>query len=266
VLVRYQPVPLPDSHSRSKEDQYIAGELQAVLYAFLHSLEAPVINRPPRGVSHRTVVATVERASSILETGFWLPRVLAASDITAAADFQAACGPSILVRPPSGWQPWRLLAGPEAAAELEALVAQRTLFLQELPAGQWRRVYVAGERCFGVAGETPGSAGSNAPRPVRRTGLSPDLQQRCQRLARLLELEYAQIDMVQTDGGDLYCLDVSAWPDLEPCGPELQRTIARALADRFAGKEKRGSDDPGFRHAGRHRDSVRLLAPVIPAS
>src|SRR5438105_91063 len=53
VLARLQPQPPPDPHSTSDEQQYISGEMHAALFAFLHSLDCRVINRPEPGVAHR---------------------------------------------------------------------------------------------------------------------------------------------------------------------------------------------------------------------
>jgi hypothetical protein len=263
VLVRCPPRPLPDPTSTSKDSIYLSTELQSTLYAFLHSLRITVINAPSRGVSHRIPAASVEAPEVISAAGFKLPRVLLTADAADAAAFRQRCGGAMLFRPPSGFEPWRRV---DDAADLVALkhrLHQHPLYFQELPPGQWLRVLITGGQCFAVAGA--GAYPGDAKAELGPTDLTGALLQQCLQLAGGLALEFAQIDLLRAPGGDLYCLDVSAWPEYERCGPELQRSIAEALADRLLGEEMRTADDPGIRSAGRHGDGVRLLAPFVAA-
>jgi hypothetical protein len=263
VLVRYPPRPLPDPTSTSKDSIYLTAELQSTLYAFLNSFKRSVINAPAKGVCNRIAVSSVEAPGAIAAAGFKLPRVLLTADAADAAAFRERCGGAMLFRPPSGFEPWRRV---DDAAELAASRQRldlHPLYFQELPRGEWLRVLVAGGHCFAVAGA--GAYPGDAEAEPASTRLTAGIRQQCLQLARGLALEFAQIDLLLAPGGDLYCLDVSAWPEYERCGPELQRSIAEALADRLLGEEMRGLDDPGIRSAGRHGDGVRLLAPVIAA-
>jgi hypothetical protein len=265
VLVRHKPPPLPDPDQATEEDGYIAGELQATLLAFLQSLDCLVICRPDPRISRRLAVAAVEWRPAIHEAGFRLARVLATADPAAAHDFCGAGDQPVLLRSPSGLDPWKLLEGENGAAHRAALMARHPVYLQELPGGRGLRVFVVGERVLGCDGDLSRVAGTNVPPRFRAVALSPDEQQQCRRLARLLDLEFAQMDLVETESGELYCLDVSPWPELESCEPELQRMMATALADLLEGGWKRGSDDPGVWRSGRPGDGVRVLSAPVPA-
>jgi hypothetical protein len=264
VLVRNPPRPLPAPTSTSKDSIYLSAELQSTLYAFLNSLKVTVINRPTKGVAHRMAVSSVEAPEAIRTAGFKLPRVLLTADAGDAAAFRQRCGDAILFRPPSGFEPWRRLDDAAELGDLWHRLELHPLYLQELPPGQWLRILVAGGQCFAVAGA--GLYPGDAEAELGPAHLTAAMQQQCVQLARGLGLGLAQIDLLRAPDGELVCLDVSAWPEYERCGPELQRSIAEALADRLLYEEMRGSDDPGIWGSGRHRDGVRLLAPVVPAS
>jgi hypothetical protein len=234
VLARV-PTVLPCGPEVSAEDRpYITTELNAALLAFLNALPCRVVNRPTPGVARRSVALRVQRSDQIAEAGFKLPALLMTSSYESAARFLERYDQRALVAHPSGRTGWRWIAGEEGAGLLRALLGRGPLYVQELPPGQWLQVTIVGDQVFGATGgirllgEKP-----DMPR-LQAVALPSSIQESCRRLARALDLELAQLQLAQNEQGELYCLDISPWPELEQYEAALQEKIIGSLAGLLA--------------------------------
>ncbi|RMF89499.1 MAG: hypothetical protein D6736_08305 [Nitrospinota bacterium] len=274
-LVDSQPIPfaslsgillrtLPENQSQPEmslpDQQYIASELQATLVGVFHALPCPVINRPLPWRFHRSLMAGWEQVNLITGCGLQLPPTLITSRYEEAACFYAHHGQAI-VNTPAKPDHRQSIRGKEGTEELKRLFAQQSLALQAVPSGQWLQVFVVGQQVFGA---TPQSAlleegiGEPLLQPVE---LSPTLQQRCCRLVQGLQIDFAQLCLLQAER-EVYCFDIHLLPQYEQCDSRLQERIAAALATLLSPGEKELRDDSPPGQAGRSDDRLCLHLPA----
>jgi hypothetical protein len=234
VLTRIRQSAQGPSELSTEDRQYIATELHATLLALLSSLPCRVINRPIHGMARRPVALRVERARQIAACGFKLPAILMTSSEERAVRFYERFGENVLVGVLSGREGWRLIHGREGICELKALLARGPICLQEVPPGRWLQVITVGDQAFGAeAGAN--HLGEERSRGPLQTVEPSSLRMDCCRLARAFQLEFAQLEVVQSGTGERYCLDVSPWPTLGACAEPLQESIVASLAQLLKG-------------------------------
>jgi hypothetical protein len=262
VLLRGQPpVSRSDLGSPGEDGHYIAAERRAALVGLWNALPCRVVNRPIPGGLRRPLLAA-GAASQMLRCGFRLPAMQLTSDADEAVAFYRRCGQRALLSSPSGRDLWRSVRGKQGAEEIEAALARHPIVLQELPDGEWLQLFTVGDRAFGTLAPAELLGGGSDQGPLRAVELSVWLQERCCRLARAFRLDFAQLQLLRTERGELYCLDLSALPDPSRCGPPLQQQITAALATLLLGGDERSADDPASWRPGRSGDGLRLHASV----
>jgi len=260
ILARVRDALIVPLEVVTQERQYVALELRAALVALLNCIECPVINRPSLR-SFRPLSTGAEIAEALLACGFTLPRSLMTSRVERASRFYEECGGAVLAASPCGLRPWSLVQGPGGGERLAVLLAQHPVLLQELPAGQWVRVYSLGDRAWAAPVPIEPWSKSLEMGPLHRTEIPILVPEQCGRLAERLGLEFAQMELVRTGAGEICCLGVSAWPNYEACDDELRASITAGLADWLEGREKRARNDPDPGRAGRSASGLRRLAP-----
>lgn len=265
VLARMWQQTKADSDQTPKNQQYIQYELHATMIGLLNALDCRVINRPFPGMACRPIFTGIERVRRIRQCGFKIPATLVTSSHEEASRFYDRCGRIAILGSLSGQFPWRLICG-EEGRDLQAVLARHPIYLQEVPAGEWLQVFTVGERAFGASVHIDHIAGRNGKAALQAAELSPVLQERCGRLAQALRLDFAQLSILKTEQGEVYCFDVNGFPVYDPCEEPLQESIATALAELLEKGDRRSSDDLDFWRSSRSGDSVRLRAPVRQGS
>jgi hypothetical protein len=261
VLLRAHPAVRDDVESPGLDQEYIAAERRAAWVGLWNALPCRVVNRPVPGRLRRPLFAA-DAASLVSRCGFRLPAMRLTFDEAEAATFYRLCGREALLSSPSGQHLWQPVRGEEGAREIAAALVRHPIYLQELPDGERLQVFTVGERAFGTLadGDLLGSGEERASLPA--ADLPVRLQEQCCRLARSFQLDFAQLQLLRTQLGEFYCLDLSPTPDYTRCEPGLRQQITAALTTLLGGGEGKSSNDPALRRAGRPGDGVRLGASV----
>ena len=263
VLARMRGPITVDPEQTLLDQRYIHDELSATLAGLLNSFDCRVINRPRPWMWHRSVCASAEKVRGITQCGFILPATQVTSSGEAASRFYDRCGRRAILGSPSGQIPWRLITGEEGGGYLRAVLARHPIFVQEVPAGQWVQVFTVGDSVFGASGRIALGTEENGRVPLQAAELTPALHERCYRLAQALHLDFSHIHLLQTEQGDEYCFDLSAFPVYDQCEGHLQERITSALGELLEKGDRRTSDDPAAGRSGRSGDGIRLRVPRL---
>jgi hypothetical protein len=199
-----------------------------VLSLALGALPAMVVNRPGAGDSNASKPL---QTSLIQQHGFRVPRSCSTNLPEEAARFVRSCPRGAIYKSNSGVRSIVQAVGPEDEGRLDALRGC-PVFFQERIWGADLRVHVVGERCHAVRINSPavdyrydtsGTATASA------FDVPPSLSERCVSVTRAFGLELSGIDLVQSDDGEFYCLEVNPMPGYSGYDHTLDYAISDSL-------------------------------------
>lgn len=232
VLARTLYPSYADSQLTQKDQDYIRSESHAMLLGLLGFLDCRVINRPRAGVGRNPIFANREQLKEVVQSGFELPKTLVTANYERALSFYESCGQIAILGSQSHPNGPQLIKGEEGLVQLQELLEQQPpIYLQEVLPGEWFQAFVAGSKVFGASFWFNSPAGGKQMLPFPEAKLSPELQERCYKLARTLKLDFLQLRWLQTEANQAYCFDVSEFPTYFQCEKPLQEKITTALAD-----------------------------------
>jgi hypothetical protein len=227
VFVRHAEPPPDDVLLSAEERQYALAEQAAARLGLFNALRCPVINRPIPGTwIDPTFFGTVARA--VEAAGLGLPPRLTTGSPDRAREFIDRHASHVLVRAAVAGRPL-LLSG------LSALPSG-PVCLQAVPAGEWVRVFVAGDQAIATAvaeDELKPEVTGFATWPS--VPLPESMRRHCLCLAAALGLGLCELLLRNGPDGRHYCFAVNENPYYACCEPLARWTLTTALVDALAG-------------------------------
>jgi hypothetical protein len=214
---------------RQEDRLYATVEKNAAVVGWLNHLPCRVVNRPVPTRIFQPVFASEEAILKIRRSGLKILATYLSSSLDAALAFFERCERRALLGAPSGIPPAVPAIGQAGIARIKAASARHPISLQRLPEGEWVRVFVVGDQAFAAAVRSENDGGESGG-TIESAAISDAVASRCRRLARDMELEFAQIDLLKAEGAD-YCIGIGAFPLIEPCEEALQTAIVEALGE-----------------------------------
>lgn len=235
VLVRSINPLQPNSKQAENDQQFSLYEQSAALEGFLSDLDRPVINRPIPGSWGKQLYMGPDATTLVRDCGFMIPLTyIGASRDTLGQFARCLAGNAAILSglnepvPPGVFSQEALIEGED---DFFADDATRPFYLQELPKGELIQMYVVGPRVSAVAGGPWYMAQDGPAEPLPRTKVSGEIKYRARSLARSLNLDFAQLNMLKVSHDEWYCYDVSGFPMYSHCCEDMQTVITAALAD-----------------------------------
>ncbi len=204
--------------------QYVLAEMSAAVEGMLNAFPGPVINRPVPGVSGRNLFTRRGAARLLRRCGFAIPDVVLSGRPEAMQSRFDALGYSRV-----------LIAGLHAAVAPSTVETDRLgeaidglavnqitppVYVLGLPEGDSKQVFVIGDNAIAVDRES--GKRMDAPEPM--------IESACE-LARVLGVQFVEVQVVQTPAGELVCLGMNEFPIYNHCPVDVQDAITSALAD-----------------------------------
>jgi glutathione synthase/RimK-type ligase-like ATP-grasp enzyme len=236
--------------------------IDAAVNAWIEVASARIINRPSAMASNNSKPFQQRWARS---AGFAIPETLLTTNPDQVRQFRARHG-MIIYKSISGI---RSIVRQVTDADLERIDAVRwcpTQFQQYIPGDDYR-VHVVDEEVFACrirsAAEDYRYAGTQGTAISIEACVLPDeIEARCFRLAAMLDLPVAGIDLRWTPSGVWFCFEVNPSPGFsfyqDATGQRVSRAVARALLSGVSGGRGSGSmrraDPEAGGHPGGHLD------------
>jgi glutathione synthase/RimK-type ligase-like ATP-grasp enzyme len=205
-----------------------ASVLHSLMNDWAEGSEAVIVNRPSGEITNHSKLRQAER---IRESGFLVPRSLVTNDPQRVRAFHAEHGDLIF----KSMSSVRSVVKRLDLAALDAIEALGPVLFQERVPGRNVRVHVVGERAFACAVESEGIDYRYAPSRLEPVALPSDIAARCVALTHRLNLLLSGLDLIVTDGGDWYCLEVNPNPGFTAYDLWNDGEIARAVAELLMG-------------------------------
>ncbi|MBZ0114896.1 MAG: hypothetical protein K8J08_20715 [Thermoanaerobaculia bacterium] len=234
IFVRLMdPRDLPEvRHGRGRTDPEVLDRVDAFHEALQEWLElAPirVMNRPSRMVSN---ISKPYQAQLIQRVGLLTPPTLVTSDVDELRDFRRIHGKVIFKSISSVRSVVRRLEGP-SVGRLDRLRHLPTQFQALIP-GTDIRVHVAGDELFATEIRSEAVDYRYAGRDdlgveMLAITLPAEVEERCRKLSRSLDLPLAGIDLRVTPEGEYYCFEVNPQPGYSYYQQETGQGIAEAI-------------------------------------
>jgi glutathione synthase/RimK-type ligase-like ATP-grasp enzyme len=235
-LIEEQALPEFQSLPSNGPEQQQCHNLHDALLRWLEITPARVVNRSrPMGSN----ASKPYQAQLISQLGFSIPETLITNDPTLVRDFCAQHG-RVIYKSISGVRSIVQELTPADMTRLEQIRWCPTQF-QAFVEGTNVRVHVIGKAVFATRIETDTTDYRYATRQggateLTATELSDELNDRCIRLAAVLELPFAGIDLKITPDGEVFCFEVNPSPGYTYYESHTGQPIALALARYLAGK------------------------------
>lgn len=173
------------------------------------------------------------QAQLILEHGFLVPETLITNDAEQVEDFRK-CHGRVIYKSISGVRSIVQELDEDSLRRLDAIRWCPTQF-QQFVDGTNVRVHTVGAEAYACRVETNATDYRYAQRLGGETALVPfeledDLRERCLRLAAVIRLDFAGIDLKITPAGEIYCFEVNPSPAYSYYETQTGQPIARAVA------------------------------------
>jgi RimK-like ATP-grasp domain len=216
-----------------------ASSVDELLLSWCDVTPALVLNRPRHMGSNNS---KPYQAQIIRKFGFHVPQTLITTSPVAAREFQQQHG-SVIYKSISGIRSRVTRLTPAHAERLPDVAFCPTQF-QELVPGRDYRAHIVGSdvfasllHCDADDYRYPGDSSLE----IRSTTLPADIEERCIRLARSLELPLAGIDLRRTPSDEWYCFEVNPSPAFtfyqDSTGQPIVSAIASLLMTRIPASE-----------------------------
>lgn len=202
------------------------------MVAFADSLPALVVNRPAVSCSNGS---KPYQQQIIARHGFQVPRTLVTTVPEEAHRFYEECRTRVIYKSVSHQRSIVRRVSPSDLNRLEQLRSCPTQF-QEYLGGTDIRVHTVGSRVFATeilsdATDYRYAGRSGATRVMRALEISPELAERCLRLADGLGMVMSGIDLRRSPEGDYYCFEVNPSPAFTFYQTHTRQRIGDALVD-----------------------------------
>lgn len=204
-----------------------ASVLHSLMNDWAEGSDAVIINRPSGEITNHS---KLWQAEQIRQSGFLVPPSLVTNDPQRIRRFHAEHGDLIF----KSMSSVRSVVKRLDLAALEAIDALGPVLFQQRIPGRNVRVHVIGDRTIACAVESEGIDYRYAPSQLEPVTLPSDIAARCVALTRRLHLLLSGIDLIVTDAGDWYCLEVNPNPGFTAFDL-WNEEIARAVADLLTG-------------------------------
>jgi len=211
-------------------------ERRATLIALLDGLPCPVINRQLRTMSN---YSKPYQALLIRECGFLIPPTVVTNDPAEARHFIASAPGDVIYKALSGEGSIVRTVGANDLERLEKLKGGPAQFQHRIQ-GENIRVHTVGDRLFptlvrsdSVDYRHPTSGEMTV--EMEPADLPRNVAMACLRLARVMGLELAGIDLMRTLRGDYFCFEVNPAPAFLLYESLAAQKISLALADLLHG-------------------------------
>ncbi len=234
VFVRYVGMdghaPLADLPDDMAE--VVLAESQAGLGALLETLSCPVANRMRGSLSNHS---KPYQALLIRTVGLGTPPTLITSDPDAARAFYEAHRGEVIFKSLSGVR--------SVVRRMESRDLERLRLLRDCPAqfqaylpGDNIRVHTVGDELFATricsaAVDYRYAQQQGATAEMEPAELPPRIAEACLRLANMLGLVIAGIDLKETPAGEYYCFEINPSPGFAYYEQRTGQPISAALAD-----------------------------------
>jgi glutathione synthase/RimK-type ligase-like ATP-grasp enzyme len=213
-------------------------KIGALFGEWLEISKAVVVNRPS---SMSTNFSKTYQLQKIREFGFSVPETIVTNDPCSAGAFWQAFDRVIYKSVSSVRSIVRLLT-PSDLPRLESIIWCPTQFQQYI-AGLNVRVHTVGHEVLASSIHTQAVDYRYAERDgfeleLRPFQLPSDVAAQCIRLSRALGLTFAGLDLILSEGGRYYCLEVNPSPAFSFYELRTGQTISRSLAQHLRGPSK----------------------------
>jgi glutathione synthase/RimK-type ligase-like ATP-grasp enzyme len=216
---------------------HYAGAVDELLSAWCDVTPALVVNRLAAMATNGSKPYQLER---IREAGLSVPETLITTDPDAAREFWEKHG-AVVYKSISGVRSRVSRLGPEHASRFADVASCPTQFQTYVP-GHDYRVHVVGDRVFtseiACAADDYRYPDVN-PIEMRAHTLPQEIEDRCLRITRNLELVLTGIDLRRTPDGEWYCFEVNPSPAFTYFEHGTGQPIGRAIAELLAGTTRR---------------------------
>jgi len=233
-LMEWRLLPEVESEPPDSPARRHCEKLHAALMQWHELAPGRVLNRSAEiGVSYSKPM----QLQMIRRHGFSVPETLVTNDPDEVRAFCRRHG-RVVYKSASSVRSIVTLVEEKEAGRLEAVRACPVLF-QQYVAGINLRVHTVGRRAFATSIEASAVdyryaylAGEEE--VLAEAGLCESLAGRCAGLAAAFGLEFAGIDLIVTDGGDVYCLEVNPSPAFSYYELHTGQPISRAVGEYLA--------------------------------
>lgn len=231
VLVRTNlaALEIPDGFVAPGDRDYVQMEWSAALCGWLKALTCPVVNTIVPGRSANLPPSHGSVRMALGQAGFIASPQVLVSDSSRAMDWFDRWKRRAFLLPLGtghGLQYLQGVGGHEVMAE--AILAGPAI-LQPVPEGTRLRAFVVGNAVVGGVWRSAVQDRCLREAVLDATTLPPGLSQQCRKLARHLDLVFAQIDLVWGRDEVTFCQGVSSSPDYWSCSDALRGLLVRHL-------------------------------------
>lgn len=233
VLVRTQisKMLVPSELFHPDDQAYVMQEYSAALYAWLHALPCPVINRPVPGAQSHLAISASAWGQRQREVGFQPVQTAVLSREESAIWWFDHWQQRVRVQEIGGAEPATYLSGSVGRERVSTLIERGPITMQPVPIGHRYHASVLGDIVLG-------GVWRSAVRDRRFDGpvldlveLDHDLAERCRVLAQRQHLNVADLELVVDGHGVTHCLAMNEWPVFEQCSDLLRGRIVRLATD-----------------------------------
>src|SRR5258708_5447925 len=208
-------------------------EFEDALSCWVEMTSALVVNRPSAMASNNSKPYQLQL---IRDAGFDVPETLVTTDPAAATEFQERHS-AVIYKSISGIRSMVTRLGPEHRERLSNIAHCPTQFQQYIEGTDFR-IHVVADQVFACAIRSDADdyrypqAHSAGPQ-VRSCEVPRDIDDRCLKLAAVLDLAVAGIDLRRTPSGRWYCFEANPSPGFsfyeEATGQAIGEAVARLL-------------------------------------
>jgi glutathione synthase/RimK-type ligase-like ATP-grasp enzyme len=239
-LTEWQTLPEYRGRGRRTPDGLSVAHARAFHEVFQEWLEAApclVMNRADASASN---MSKPYQSQWIAESGFEVPDTLVTNDADALAAFRRRHR-RVIFKSVSSIRSIVQELTPRYEKRLDQLRYLPTQF-QELVEGTDVRVHVAGGRVLATEIRTDSVDYRYAGRDgeaveMRATSLPPEIEEKCLRLSRDLDLPLCGIDLKRAEDGRYYCFEVNPSPAFSYYQGQTGQPIAEAIVESLAAGE-----------------------------
>jgi hypothetical protein len=232
-----------DSDMTPKNQLYSRYEIEATLKALLRLLDSRVINGKRDNQGNIALFPAHARTKqAIAECGLQAPKRLFTSNYHSATLFYNGIEQRAILSSPLRRISRQLIEGQEGLDQLKIIIGEHPICLEEAPLGQWLHAFIVGNKVFGVPWRVDDKKEIAEGIFSSEINIKSQLQVKCLKLARTLNLDFAQLSLLLRNQGDEYCFEVSDFPNYEFSDEHLQEEISDALAEllvRYSASENR---------------------------
>lgn len=201
-----------------EDEQYAMYEWKGAMLALLHSLQAPVINKPRPEFWYRESRSTFDHVLTLFEFGLKPPKSIVTDALSDAHTFLSKHDGRVFLHPLSSFEYIYEIGDRMADRALDKLAGKLPLRLVEYAEGERLEAYAIGGKI--IAADSHG----------KLADLGSKFERTLRSLQSILDIIFFQVHLVEAQG-EYYCLGLDDMPVYGWCEQELREIIDHQLVE-----------------------------------